>query len=78
MKLYQLHHDNIEPDENFIGFREGVVYTDRDCLIKCIKSYGYVEEPFFGKNTFVLRTLDSHVVNWLTIHEVEVINNKED
>ncbi|XWX32554.1 hypothetical protein LCFBJUUZ_CDS0095 [Staphylococcus phage PG-2021_76] len=81
MKLYQVEHDNCEPYEDNFHFREDKVYTDKDNLIKRIKDHGYKEETSHrGEQEFIKEALGEYELerDLVTIHELEVIDNRED
>uniref|UniRef100_A0AAU8GS53 BofL n=1 Tax=Mammaliicoccus phage MSShimriz1 TaxID=3230127 RepID=A0AAU8GS53_9VIRU len=81
MKLYQVEHDNCEPYEDNFHFREDKVYTDKDNLIKRIKDHGYKEETnYLGEQEFIKEALGEYELerDLVTIHELEVIDNRED
>lgn len=82
MKLYQVEHDNCEQYEDNYSYREDTVYTDKENLIKRIKSEGYEEkrsgylqdgEPYYYKDN--IEDVPLFREDMITIHEITLKEN---
>lgn len=80
MKYYQVEHDNCEPYEDNYSYREDKVYTNKEQLVKDIKAKGYKElQGLTLKNNDgvnYLKHIDDFRDDMITIHEIEIVNNK--
>lgn len=82
MKLYQVEHDNCEQYEDNYSYREDKVYTNKENLIKRIKSEGYEEkEGGYLNNEYTYYYKDDiedvplFMEDMITIHEITVKEN---
>lgn len=78
MKLYQVKHDNCEPYGDNHHFREDKVYTNKENLIKSILDKGYEEVKVFRDEVGYIKHLDFFMDDMITIHEIEIIDNRGD
>lgn len=84
MKLYQVEHDNCELNiEDNYSYREDTVYTNKENLIKRIKSNDYSEEKrggyLTGEYTYYYKDNIEDVPlfreDMITIHEIYLEEN---
>ncbi|BEU75265.1 hypothetical protein RNIID_0530 [Staphylococcus phage phiRNIID] len=79
MKYYQVEHDNCELYEDSYSYREDKIYTSKEQLIKDIKSRGYRELQGMSRKHYgvsYLKHIDDFRDDMITIHEIEIVDNK--
>lgn len=73
MKLYQIEHNNCEPYEDNLTFRENTIYMDKENLIKDILNSGYE----LSDGDYIKRKGDyHHEIDMISIIELDVVENK--
>ncbi|WAX23217.1 hypothetical protein VL10_ORF26 [Staphylococcus phage vB_SauM_VL10] len=78
MKYYQIEHDNCEPYEDSYSYRENKIYTNKEQIVKDIKSKGYRELQGMSRKhdgVSYLKHIDEYTDDMITIHEVEIIDS---
>lgn len=75
MKLYQIEHNNCEPYEDNLTFRENTIYMDKENLIKDILNSGYELTTNGGyiKNE---EGANYYQTDLVSIIELDVVDNK--